>query len=194
MKKILLCIALIIPLSFLVGFGQYTVPQYSAGALGSSTPNYFLTSSPTGSTRNNLTGWVGGEMNTSTETPTVKQLCRWNVSGNSQTHNVYLLSSAGILAKVSINTSLGTPGTNQCSSTTVSGSLPQTLSSSTNYVYFSQETSGGDSWYDTQAYSYDSNFGYPAFAAYETGTGDPTWAGVTTGNSGQTFGPPNLTR
>lgn len=70
---------------------------------------------------------------------TVTELGRWNYSGDSQTHTLCITDSTGaILASVSINAALGTPGSYQFAAL---GS-PVVLSASTVYAVLSQEPNG----------------------------------------------------
>jgi hypothetical protein len=54
-----------------------------------SAQNYILTQT-LGTPRSDFTGYVGFYFDTAGNTPTVTQLCRWKIAGNSQTHALYL--------------------------------------------------------------------------------------------------------
>ncbi|MGZ5434985.1 MAG: CBM96 family carbohydrate-binding protein [Pyrinomonadaceae bacterium] len=109
----------------------------------------FVKNKTLGTLRNNLTGWVGMKFTVSTTPVTVTSLGRIYVTGNTGTHTVKIVNAgtgadvAG--ASVSINMSAGTA---------VNGfkygalAAPVTLSANTAYYLVSQETSGGDQWYD----------------------------------------------
>jgi hypothetical protein len=147
-----------------------------------------LSGSPTsGTLRNNFSGAVGytfiaaGSVN-------VTSLCRWNVSGNSQTHTIYLydLSLTTLEASVTVNAAIGTPGTYQCSI------ISHTLIVGHTYLVSSCETNGGDQWYDTQSFTADPVFTTSAYTDFYNST-----CGIGGGSNtamNQSFVPVNLTR
>ncbi len=112
-------------------------------------PSTILTGQSLGTLRNNTSFFVGLQINVGASNLYVTQLGRWCVSGNSGTHIVKLTrvsSGVDVLnGSVSINMSGCTSGTY------VYGNLSQTitLSASTNYYLTSQESNGGDQFYDT---------------------------------------------
>jgi hypothetical protein len=178
---------------------------YTDSAVGSATytitaVNYMITNVATsqGSLRTD-TAYNGYQFQANTVT--IKQICRGYVSGNSGTHNVSLLTASSIVAEVAINTSTAPVVSNtggqlfQCSSTTIAGTLPVTLTSGTIYQVLSCE--GGDQWRDIAAFLFDSTFantsaGY-IYAAYGTScTAFGTSGGGGSANSA--WVPTNLTR
>lgn len=96
--------------------------------------------------RNDFTGWLGMEFTTGASVLTVSELGRWVVAGNSATHSVKLIEKATgtTLASVSIATSGAPAGQVKYAA------LPAvvTLAAGASYYLLSQETAGGDSWYD----------------------------------------------
>jgi hypothetical protein len=123
------------------------------GAISAVGSNPWVTSSPSGATaRNDLTGCVGAEFTVGSASITVTSVGRWVISGNSQTHNVYIvLASAPTVTVVSgaVNT-LGA-GAGAFAYQPV---IPTTLAASTSYYIESQETNGGDQWYDSNGSAY----------------------------------------
>lgn len=109
-----------------------------------------------GSLRNNLSGWVGEELTVGSSPISVLGLGRPCISGNSQTHTLYLSTTAGgsggvVLGPLTVNLSGCTAGT------FVEATGTATLSASTVYVCWSSETNGGDNWYDSQVVPVDSS-------------------------------------
>ncbi len=116
---------------------KYTVP-----------PTPYVLSTTLGTLRNNYTGWVGMAIAVGNSPVTVSALGRYVASGNSGSHLVKLVnaSTGSDLAggSVIVNTATGTAGSFAYSA------LPSavTLNTNTTYYILSQETQGGDSWYD----------------------------------------------
>lgn len=165
--------------------GPVTIPAPTA-ALG----NPFITAQSLGTSRNDFTGCVGLLFTApSSSPPTITQLGRWVISGNSGAHTVHLFDTTfgGETANASVNTSLGTPGTYKYTAIT-----PTTLIASHVYFLASSETASGDAWYDQDTtVTTDSAFGTMVSAAYNS---DCTFA-YTSGTSGNfSFVPPNMTR
>lgn len=102
------------------------------------------------SARNNYTGWVGYRFRVGDSALTVNKLGRWVISGNSQTHTVKLVDITGADVSggsVTVATSGATAGA--FAYTTLSS--PVTLAANSYYFLLTQETSGGDQWYDYPA-------------------------------------------
>ncbi len=129
------------------------------------------------SLRNDFTGWVGMKLTLGTAPLSVSALGRICVANNSQTHTVKFVkvSDGSDLAgaSASVNMAGCTPGQFVYSSIT-----PITLAAGASYYLASQETQGGDRWYDqgsistktdavvkSAAYLYNGTW-YPAGAAY----------------------------
>jgi alpha-tubulin suppressor-like RCC1 family protein len=95
--------------------------------------------------RNNYTGFVGMKFTVGGSSLSVSTLGRICVAGNTHTHTVEVFTTAGAdVGSVSVNMTGCTGGQ------FVYGTLtsPITLLANTTYYLVSQETSGGDSWYD----------------------------------------------
>lgn len=118
------------------------------------TPAAFVTSYDLSgqSLRNDFTGWVGMKLTTGTNPLTVSSLGRICVAGNSQTHTVKFVSAGNGSdvpgASVAVNMTGCTPGQFVYSAIT-----PVVLPAGTTYYLVSQETQGGDQWYDQGAIS-----------------------------------------
>lgn len=96
--------------------------------------------------RSDFTGWLGMEFTTGAAVLTISELGRWVVAGNSATHSVKLVEKATgtTLASVSIATAGAPAGQVKYAA------LPAvvTLAAGTSHYLLSQETAGGDQWYD----------------------------------------------
>jgi Divergent InlB B-repeat domain/NHL repeat len=125
-----------VPLDF-----QYWTGQANATLITAYTLN-------NGPVRNNFSGWVGMEFTVGVNSLPVKALGRLFLLGNSGTHVVKLvLASNGSDVpggSVTISMSGGTPGVFSF----VPLPSPITLSPNTTYYLVSEETGGGDQWYD----------------------------------------------
>jgi hypothetical protein len=191
-KVVLFAVLSFLPL---LGMKQFQVGQrnFTPAASG---PLYMYTGTFAPEPANTFTGAVGATFVAAT--PNVKSLCRYNISGNSQTHvlALYDLTANTTVATASVNLATGTPGTWQCASIT-----PVTLVSGDRYAILSCESSGGDSTAAVPVPAViDPAFGSMsavgvAGAAYSTAPGCPTISGISDAFSGGlTYGPVNLTR
>jgi Domain of unknown function (DUF4082) len=89
----------------------------------------------------NATRQFGVYFTVGTSAVTVTHLGRWKMAGNSQTHNLRLITVSGtILGSVDVDLSTGTSDTYVFAEL----SSPVVLSASTDYALLSVETSGGD--------------------------------------------------
>lgn len=118
-------------------------------------PSSWVTAIPSGATRNNITAWLGEEF-TTVGAISVLGLGRPCLTGNSQTHTLYLSTTAGgsggvVLGPLTVNMSGCAVGT------FIEATGTASLSSSSTYVCWSSETNGGDLFYDGQAISVDSS-------------------------------------
>jgi hypothetical protein len=108
----------------------------------------FVLSQTTGTPRNNYSGWVGMSINVGPAALVVNSIGRLVVQGDTSSHALKIVNAgtgvdvAG--GTVSVGMAGGTPGT------FVYGALATTvtLSANTTYYILSQETQGGDSWFD----------------------------------------------
>ncbi|HSE16368.1 MAG TPA: Ig-like domain-containing protein [Pyrinomonadaceae bacterium] len=154
--------------------------------LAISTPETtFVQDKTLGTIRNNLTGWVGMKFTTGAAAVTVTSLGRVYVAGNTGTHTVKLVnvSTGADVAggSISLNTSTGTP-----SNGFKYGALaaPVILSANTAYYLVSQETSGGDQWYDSNTLLTTTTI-----AAVNNAVSRPNNQWVAAGGANNSFGP-----
>jgi hypothetical protein len=98
------------------------------------------------SLRNDLSGWFGMEFTTGNTILSLSKLGRWVAPGNSSVHALRLFeaSTGNILASTSVDTA-GAPA-----GQFLYGNLASlvTLATNTSYYLLSEETAGGDQWYD----------------------------------------------
>jgi hypothetical protein len=123
--------------------------QSSAASLTVLTPGSdFITSNTPGTLRNNYPGWVGMSITVGAQPILVSSLGRLVAPGNTGTHTVKIVTAAGVDipgATASIATAGGTTGAFAYGGMT----SPVSLSANTIYYIVSQETLGGDQWYDS---------------------------------------------
>jgi len=137
--------------------------------------------------RSNFSGWVGFRFAVGGAPITVTQLGRWVVSGNSGSHTVKLVDSGGNDVpggSVTVNTSGAAAG--QFAYATLATAV--TLAPGATYVLMSQETNGGDQWYDYNCGVTLTSAATPNQAAWANNGG----IYVTTGASTNSYGPVNL--
>ncbi len=129
--------------------------RYSFGA------NPFVNGHSMTSLRNDYTGWLGMKFTVGSADIAVSQLGRWVAPGNTGTHTVKLVNAAtgADVASASVSTLGATSG--QFKHTPLSTAV--TLTANTSFYLLSQETAGGDQWYDF------------SFAASGTPTGYQSW-------------------
>ena len=117
-------------------------------AVASSSSADYVTSKSLGTMRNNYTGYVGMNITVGAAPITVTALGRIVAGSNGGSHIVKIVqASTGADvpgASASVNVGSGTPGTFAYATL----SSPVTLSANTAYYVVTQETFGGDSWYD----------------------------------------------
>jgi len=114
--------------------------RYSLSALPFATGHSMTT------LRNDYTGWLGIKLTTGAAAALVDQLSRWVVPGNTGAHTVKLVDAltGADIASVSVPT-LGVPGGQFAYA---SLAAPVTLAANASYYLLSQETAGGDHWFD----------------------------------------------
>lgn len=163
-KKLLLL--LLVAMFATIGAGNRVVHRTGGG--GPPLSERITAFTPATSTRSDFTGRLGDRFVANVNGIVVAQLDRWKLGGNSGTHTVRLTSLAGTdLATALVNLSGGSSGT--FVSATASGNV--TLTSGTEYYLTSDETNGGDTWYDegSSGLTIDSKFTI-AKSVYHDGT------------------------
>lgn len=110
-------------------------------------PYSWMTATPSGATLSN-SGTYRGARFTMAATKTVNQLGRPCSTGNSQTHDLWLMDTTGTtsLAHTTVNMSGCVAGTHEWSPVST-----VTLNAGTSYLLLSGETIGGDTWYNDSA-------------------------------------------
>jgi len=156
----------------------------SSGGSGSGIS--LITGQTLGSLRSDFTGKVGFKFTTPSGGMTITSLGRYKVNGNSGSHllSLYKDSDKTLVASCSVNTSIlsaDSLGFQYCALTS-----SVTLPGNTAYDLVSDETTGGDQWYDDDS-SITVGTGTANQSAYLYGS---TWG---THNSGaKSYGPVNL--
>lgn len=114
---------------------------------------------------------------------TIRALGRYNHSGDSQTHTLYLCDSTGaVLASVALDASLGTPGGIQYANL----ASPVAVTQGNTYAAVSQEFTGGDSWADQDTTLTTTAIASVISAVYQTSVGGSLNA---TGAANNSYGP-----
>lgn len=119
---------------------QYTVLSNSAAPLVTS---YNLNNA---SLRNDFSGWVGMKLTVGATQVTVSSLGRVCVAGNSQNHTVEIVNAGTGSVSGSVTVNMAGCASGQFSYATLPSQI--TLSANTAYYLASQESSGGDQWYN----------------------------------------------
>jgi hypothetical protein len=147
-----------------------------------------------GNLRNDWTGPVGLSF-TCASNATCRALGRWVTTGNTQPHVVALCSSSwAVLAYATVTTAGATPGTYAYANLTT----PYPMSAGTTYFILSQETSGGDQFYDVNSLvqtsvTFSGESSSTSDAIYATGTlPNSITPGGPWGSSGDAYGPVNI--
>jgi hypothetical protein len=110
----------------------------------------FITGITGGRIRNDYQGWVGMRFRTGGAPVTVTSLGRIVLSGNSRVHNVALHTASGA-AVAGGSVSVITAGAPAGQIKYAALSAPIVLQPNTTYILATQETPGGDTWYDMNA-------------------------------------------
>ena len=145
----------------------------------------FVTGKTLGTVRNNLAAWVGFKVTVGASPVTVTTLGRIFVSGNTGTHTVKIVNAGTGAdvpgASVSINMAAGT-ASNGFKYVTLAA--PVTLAANTAYYVASQETNGGDQWYDSNTVLTTTNIGVVNNAVQKPNN---NWQSA--GSTNNSFGP-----
>ena len=107
----------------------------------------YVTSTTLGALRNNFSGWLGMAVTIGNTPVSVTQLGRMVAPGNTGVHALKIVTSAGKDIVGSL-TSVNTSGAASGAFTYSKLNSPVTLEANTTYYIISQETTGGDQWYD----------------------------------------------
>jgi hypothetical protein len=114
----------------------------------SPTGTNYVTSTSVGTLRNNFSGWVGASVTVGATPIQVTQLGRFFVAGNTGVHTVKIVNGSSGLDVPGGSVSISLPSGQSGAFVYATLASPVTLNSDSNYYIVSQETSGGDQWYD----------------------------------------------
>jgi len=123
-------------------------PAPSPSPSPSPTPTPYITSQTLGSIRNDYSGWVGMKITVGSNSIDISSLGRMVAPGNSQVHNLKIVQASNGVDVSGSAVSLNTSGDAPISFAYATLTSPITLSANTSYFVLSQETAGGDQWYD----------------------------------------------
>jgi hypothetical protein len=144
----------------------------------------WITAVTPGTPRNNFTGYVGLSLNVGASVVTINSLGRYCLSGNTQSHTIYLSQNSGTtLASATITC----PGNVNAF---IYGCLasPFTMAASATYYLMSSESNGGDMWYDDNASITTTAVASNDYSIY---SGSPN-RGILLNTPGHTFVPPTF--
>lgn len=145
----------------------------------------FVTGKTFGTSRNNVTGFMGMKFTVGSAPLIVTSLGRIYLSNNTATHTVKLVAATSGVDVVG-----GSVNLNMAAGVAANGfkyaalPAPVTLAANTAYYIASQETSGGDQWYDAATVLTTTSAAVVNSAVQRPGT---TW--VVSGGANNSFGP-----
>ena len=114
----------------------------------------------------------------------VSSLGRWVVSGNTAAHTVKLVDGATGADVAGGSVSVATAGAPAGAFRYATLAAPLILRANSTYYLVTQETAGGDAWYDYDTRVVTTSAGSDTGAVYSTAANPGTWmAGGTTGNA-----------
>ncbi len=145
---------------------------------------FFVTGKALGTLRNDYSGWVGMKILVGAAPVTVTSLGRLMVSGNTGTHVVKIVQASNGVDVAGASASVGLAGGSPGNFVYAPLSTAITLNANTAYYIVTQETAGGDQWYDHNTTVQTTNVASVPLAVYSSGA-----SYVTTGLGGQTYGP-----
>jgi hypothetical protein len=147
-----------------------------------------VTSFTAGTARNDFAGWVGMRLAVGSSNLSVSALGRWAVGNDTGTHTVRLVNAAtgADVASVAVDVNGAPAG----SYVYASLAAPVTLSANTTYYLVSQETMGGDRWYNYDTNTFTTSAGADIGVVYATSDSPNSF--VVGGGPGQAYGPPSL--
>ncbi len=139
-----------------------------------------------GTLRNNYSGWVGLQFRVGSNPLTVTGLGRIAAPGNTGTHMVKLVTASNGQDVAGASAAVSTSGA--AVGTYVYGAVTAVvLSPNTAYYILSQESAGGDLWYDYNTLVQTANVASPLSSVYSAGS-----SYITPGGVGMSYGPLNL--
>jgi hypothetical protein len=144
----------------------------------------WITAVTPGTPRNNFTGYVGLSLTVGPSSITINALGRYCLSGNTNSHTIYLSQNNGATLAT---TSITCPGN---ANAFVYGCLttPYVMAASTTYYLMTNETNGGDTWYDDNTSVTTTAVATDNYSIY---SGSPN-SGILLNTLGHTFVPPTF--
>ncbi|HLG95342.1 MAG TPA: immunoglobulin domain-containing protein [Bryobacteraceae bacterium] len=175
--------------------GHAYVPVDVKYALGASAPpppgplsgTALVTGMAVGTLRNNYSGWVGSAVKVGAAPIVVSGIGRIAVAGNTQSHTVKLVDASTGMdvpnGSATVTPATATPGT------MAYAALPAAVTLNANHTYYlmTQESLGGDQWYDLNTTVQTASVATVTSAVY--GAAAPY---VPIGGSAQSYGPVDL--
>jgi hypothetical protein len=161
---------------------------YLAGGTTPPPANAFVTSFTPTNVRQDFSGWVGGSVRVGGTDLSVTALGRLVVAGNTRTHTVKLVNAATgtDVASVSVDTAGAPAGSFKFANL----AAPVTLHANTTYYLVTQESAGGDAWYDYDTHLVTTAVGADTGAVWAFAGTPSTWNPG--GSPGNGFGPANF--
>ncbi len=165
--------------------------QYSTGVIQTNAPSVtsYVTGQALSSLYNNHSGFVGMQIGVGSSPLTVTALGRIFVSGNTGTHLLKLVDAASGLDVPGGSVSLAMSGGIAGQIKYAQLSSPVVLAAGAQYYVVSQETYGGDFWYDYLTTVSTTSVAADQSYVYSSGG---VWVSEPSGAPGHTFGPVSL--
>jgi hypothetical protein len=140
--------------------------------------------------RQDFSGWVGSSLRVGTADLTVSALGRVVVAGNTASHAVKLVDAATGLDVSGTSVSVDTAGAPAGNFKYTNLAAPVTLRANTDYYLVSEETAGGDTWYDFDTHQTTTAAGVGTGGVWAFPGSPPSWNPH--GSPGTGFGPVNF--
>ncbi len=151
---------------------SYTLPTATQPPPLSTSGTGFVTGSQFGTARNNYSGWVGARIVVSANPLTVTQVGRIYAPGNSGAHTVKFVRASDGLDVPGGSTTVVMSGGKAGSFQYGDLSAPIVLSAYETYYLISQETNGGDQWYDCDTHVLTTPAANVSGAVWGSGSGN----------------------
>jgi hypothetical protein len=168
-----------IPVSFLYGGSSPSPPP--------STGTSFVTSFTKSTLRNDWSGWVGYKFTVGASNVSVTSLGRYVVPGSTGSHMVKLVSATNGMDVAGGVVTVATSGASPDAFAYTALPSAVNLTANTTYYLVSQETSGGDRWYDFTSNPVTTSVASIGGIAYSSASAPANW--TVAGGPGNAFGP-----
>ena len=181
----ILASALLLALAPTASLASTTSTTVAAG-----TGTSFVTSFTPSHLRQDFSGWVGMTLNVGAADLSVSALGRWVVAGNSAAHTVKVVDAATGADVAGATVSVPTAGAAAGSFAYARLAAPVTLRAGGSYYLVSQESAGGDTWYDYDNHVVTTAAGTDTGAVYATAASPTGWTAG--GSTGMAYVPPSF--